>query len=64
MATVVASHRGRRLNMNPLTWLAIAVILLIIFVAVTLDRIRRARPSGVAPKEVQPKKDRVSGEDD
>jgi hypothetical protein len=64
MDMVAASQRGRRLTMNPLTWLAIAVILLIIFVAVTLDRIRRARPSGAPPREVRPKKDRVSGEDD
>ncbi len=50
--------------MNPLTWLAIAGILLLIIVAVTLDRIRRAKSSGAAPREVPPKKTRVSGEDD
>jgi hypothetical protein len=50
--------------MNPLTWLAIAGILLLIFVAVTLDKVRRARTSGAAPKEVRQKKDRVSGGDD
>jgi hypothetical protein len=61
---VAASQRGRRLTMNPLTWLAIAGILLLIIIAVTLDRIRRARPSGTAPTEVRPKKARVSGEDD
>jgi len=64
MAMVPASQRGRRLGMNPLTWLAIAGILLLIIVAVTLDRIRRAKSSGAAPREVPPKKDRISGEDD
>ena len=32
--------------MNPLTWVAIAVILLIIFVAVTLHKGRQARSRG------------------
>ena len=49
--------------MNPLTWLAIAGILLLIFVAVTLHKVRQARSSGVQ-REAQPKKDRVSGGDD
>jgi hypothetical protein len=62
---VAASQRVRRLTMNPLTWLAIAGILLLIIVAVTLGKIRRRGALPEARKEeVPPKKARVSGEDD
>jgi len=50
--------------MNPLVWLAIAGILLLVFVVVTLGKVKRGRTVPDASKEVPAKRSRVSGGDD